>query len=196
LHERILIQDDLELYRLNLNEAKKNSSVKEKRFIQRKMLKNLVYRVFGTHTEVTHNQYGKPLLVGHQGNISVSHNKEWIIMLYSPARNVGVDIESVQERILRLQERFLQPDEMKEFRENPFWITLAWCAKESVLKCIGFKKISFRRDLRILSIDKNKLQMVVKSTWAEKPGLFKVQWMESDQNIIALAYEMEETGLG
>lgn len=196
MHERIFIQDDLELYRLDLREAKKQSSVKEKNFIQRKMLKNLVYRVFGTHTEVTHNQYGKPLLVGHPGNISVSHNKEWILVLYSRIRNVGVDIESVQERILRLQEKFLHPDEMKEFRESPFWLTLAWCAKESVLKCIGYKKISFRKDLRIIRVDKNKFQMVVESTWAEKPGVFIVQWMESNQNIIALAYEMEGTGMG
>ncbi|MCX8080415.1 MAG: 4'-phosphopantetheinyl transferase superfamily protein [Bacteroidia bacterium] len=190
--ESINIGDGLKIYRMNLREARQFSPVKEKRFVEKKSLKNLIYHIFGTHTEINHNQYGKPLLVGHSGNISVSHNTQWLVVLYSENHAVGVDIEEVQDRILRLQGKFLSENEMPDYRSDKLALTVAWCAKESVLKCIGFRSISFQKHLHIKNFDFVKKELLVQSTWSECKGMFDVRWIEEGNHIIAYAIQQQD----
>lgn len=185
--ERIEIQEGLTLFRLNLQEAREQSPIKEKRFLEKKFLKNLIYHLFGTHTEINHNQYGKPILVGHTGNISVSHNSRWLLVLYSEQSEVGVDVEEIQDRILNIQSKFLSDGEIPEYRNDKRALTIAWCAKEAVLKCIGFKTISFQKHLKIKNFDISEKKLTIESVWPENRGLFNVGWIEEQNQIITYA---------
>lgn len=147
----------------------------------------MIYHLFGTQTEINHNQYGKPMLVGHKGNISVSHNARWLLVLYSEQSSVGVDVEEVQERIIKLQSRFLSEGEIPEYRNDKRALTIAWCAKEAVLKCIGFKNISFQKHLKIKNLDFSLNKLIIESIWPEYKGIFNVGWIEDQNQIITYA---------
>lgn len=189
--ERIEIKEGLTLFRLNLQEARNQSPIKEKRFLEKKSLKNLIYHLFGTHTEINHNQYGKPMLVGHKGNISVSHNARWLLVLYSEQMAVGVDVEEIQDRMLNIQSRFLSETEIPEHRNDKKALTIAWCAKEAVLKCIGYKSISFQKHLSIKNIDFSKSKLIIESVWPEGKGYFSVGWIEDENQIITYATKQD-----
>lgn len=189
--ERIEIKEGLTLFRLNLQEARNQSPIKEKRFLEKKSLKNLIYHLFGTHTEINHNQYGKPMLVGHIGNISVSHNARWLLVLYSEQMAVGVDVEEIQDRMLNMHSRFLSEGEIPEYRNDKKALTIAWCAKEAVLKCIGFKNISFQKHLKIKNFNFSENKLTLESSWPEAKGIFNVGWMEDQNQIITYATKQD-----
>jgi len=151
----------------------------------------MIYTLFGTHTEINHNQYGKPMLVGHNGNISVSHNARWLLVLYSEQKAVGVDVEEIQDRMLNIQSRFLSETEIPEHRNDKKALTIAWCAKEAVLKCIGYKSISFQKHLSIKNIDFSKSKLIIESVWPEGKGYFSVGWIEDENQIITYATKQD-----
>jgi len=90
--------------------------------------------------EIGHKESGKPVLDG--WHISISHTKGYAAVLLSKNHEVGIDIEYVSERVKRIADRFLRPDEQAE---NTIDLLLHWCAKEAIYKLYSELDLTFQQ---------------------------------------------------
>ena len=90
--------------------------------------------------EITHEESGKPVLDG--WHISISHTKGYAAVLLSKNHEVGIDIEYVSERVKRIADRFLRPDEQAESVTD---LLLHWCAKEAIYKLYSELDLTFQQ---------------------------------------------------
>ncbi len=105
--------------------------------------------LFGTTIERLPS--GKPMLVGSDLHISISHTKEYWAIQSSETR-CGIDIELCSRRSEHIARKFTVESEVeicKEvFSQNP--TLLIWCAKEALFKWLSEEAVDFREDLKIL----------------------------------------------
>lgn len=96
---------------------------------------------------------GKPMLEDHALWFSISHSFPYAAAIVSTQKSVGIDIQVYQEKILRLQSKFLSDAEQEITTEDMHRITLAWCAKEALFKYYGLGAVDFKADMPIASMD-------------------------------------------
>lgn len=82
---------------------------------------------------------------------SISHSGNRVAVIASKTHPVGIDVEEIHPRILKVMHKFLNEDEKKALGENPeLWrITLCWSAKESIFKMIETPGLSFSNDIQL-----------------------------------------------
>ena len=134
-----------------------NEVRKKERIISRFLLEALV----GKKVEVKYADSGKPFCDG--VHFSISHTKNFVAVIVrneSARENiepVGVDIEYKSDRIFRITEKFMHPDELntlssytKNSEEKGIFSNdaqkfalLCWCAKETVYKIIEENGVDF-----------------------------------------------------
>ena len=116
-----------------------NEVRKKERIISRFLLESLV----GKKVEVKYADSGKPFFDGM--HFSISHTKNFVAVIVSN-KPVGVDIEYKSDRIFRITEKFMHPDELKtlpECSEKQKFALLCWCAKETVYKILDTVGVDF-----------------------------------------------------
>ena len=123
-----------------------NEVRKKERILSRFLLELLV----GKKVEVKYEESGKPFCDG--VHFSISHTKNFVAVIVrneSACENiepVGVDIEYKSDRIFRITEKFMHPDELKtlsECSEKQKFALICWCAKETVYKIIEENGVDF-----------------------------------------------------
>ena len=115
------------------------------RVLLRKMLRTEEY------IDCRVDEHGKPYLFTLPYHISLSHSFDYAAVMISKKSPVGIDIEQIKDKILRIASRFLQPNELS-FISNEHKIQqlyVCWCAKEAIYKCYGQKEVSFIDDILI-----------------------------------------------
>ena len=118
-----------------------NEVRKKERIISRFLLETLV----GKKVEVKYADSGKPFCDGM--HFSISHTKNFVAVIVSN-KPVGVDIEYKSDRIFRITEKFMHPDELKtlsEYSEKQKFALICWCAKETVFKIIEENGVDFAK---------------------------------------------------
>ncbi|TAF35398.1 MAG: 4'-phosphopantetheinyl transferase superfamily protein [Cytophagales bacterium] len=78
--------------------------------------------------------------------LSYSHTQNFVAAILHTQKAVGIDIEAVSGRALRVFSRFAAPSE-KEFLENELDATMLWCAKEAMYKWYRKRKLTFAKDI-------------------------------------------------
>ena len=117
----------------------------------------------GAELLLLHNDAtGRPFLASAAGStnlgpaVSLSHSGEWVAALLAPAGTaVGIDVEVVRDKALRIARKFLTAGELAavELITNgqPGLATelhsLLWSAKETLYKLAGQRGIIFRQNL-------------------------------------------------
>lgn len=115
----------------------------------------LLRQKFGYDIELRHAPDGAPLI--DEGNISISHTTTHVAIALHPTHRVGVDIETIGERAVRVASRVLSPEEMAWLPQEDITpagnipsrtvaIHIAWSVKEAVYK-IHPSAVEFRRDI-------------------------------------------------
>jgi len=92
---------------------------------------------------------GKPHAPGHPAYFSISHSFPYAAVAISHDQETGIDIQVYQEKILRLQHKFLSEQEQSLFENDPKKITLAWTAKEATFKWYALGGVDFIRHMPI-----------------------------------------------
>ncbi|HLS36865.1 MAG TPA: 4'-phosphopantetheinyl transferase superfamily protein [Sphingobacterium bovisgrunnientis] len=94
---------------------------------------------------------GKPYLPDYPYKISLTHSFEYAGVMLSTLGDCGMDLELVMDKVLRIKEKFLKPEELAFINpENEILQLYAcWCAKEAVYKLQGNKGVSFLDDMTI-----------------------------------------------
>ncbi len=118
---------------------------RKQEFIQTRKLRN---ETIGK-VEILYNEDGKPLLTDSDDFISISHSQNYIGILKAPF-NVGLDMEELNERILKVKKRFLNDEELGLFGSSIENLTIAWTLKEAMFKLNDRKGIDFRKELLVV----------------------------------------------
>jgi phosphopantetheinyl transferase (holo-ACP synthase) len=65
--------------------------------------------------------------------------------MISKTSPVGIDIEQVKQKVERIANKFMRPEEMAFINERHkiSQLYVCWCAKEAIYKCYGQKEVSF-----------------------------------------------------
>ncbi len=87
---------------------------------------------------VGHEASGKPQLKGWQ--VSISHTRGWAVVLLSRSHEVAVDIEYRSDRVTRVVERFIRPDEDSDGLPRQL---INWSAKETVYKYFSAEDLQY-----------------------------------------------------
>lgn len=97
---------------------------------------------------------GKPYLANFPQRISLTHSFDFVGVMVCEDREVGIDLELVKPKIIRIADKFMKPEEMRFLPTDSQMaidvLYACWSAKEAVYKLQGNKGVSFRDDMTIL----------------------------------------------
>ncbi len=103
--------------------------------------------------EIVYQENGKPQVRDQSLQISISHTGPWAACLTHSNEPVGVDVESIRPRILKIKERFLSSREIEWHAPSTHdlrHLTILWCIKEAVFKFAGISGLDYRNQINIL----------------------------------------------
>jgi phosphopantetheinyl transferase len=93
------------------------------------------------------DEHGKSHPMDGYGHVSLSHTKGIAAAIFHKEMPVGIDLDYVREKTVRLGPKFLSPIELDFLQSDPELYTMAWSAKESIFKCQGRRGISLRSNI-------------------------------------------------
>lgn len=100
---------------------------------------------------------GKPILLNGEYDFSLTHTQHYSAAIISATHLVGVDMERIDARLLKVEKRFLHAEECPLLPDDPqqriIILTLCWSIKETVFKCFGTSAVDFAGDIRIHAIN-------------------------------------------
>lgn len=101
----------------------------------------LLFSLLKSENRVLHDADGRPSLEDKRMKISISHTKGYAAVILSETSNVGIDIEVIRDKVLKVKHKFLSISEQEDIEhekigpENELQHSLLrWCAKETVFK--------------------------------------------------------------
>ena len=104
---------------------------------------------------ILYNSNGKPLVNKCENHISVSHSSKNICLAISKSP-LGIDIEGIDERVLRIKTKYVNIEDKKHYQYNSVEdLTILWTIKECLYKLYDIKGLSFKNDIRALSRNNN-----------------------------------------
>lgn len=126
---------------------------------------------------VQYTKQGQPLLADNSYQISISHSKDYAVVLLHKYKKVGVDIENYSHRILKIEKRFITEEEYIDPNNRTLHLILHWCAKETLYKLMNSTSIIFNKHLHIhpFEIGDNGL-IVANETFTEKGTTFEIYY--------------------
>jgi len=111
-------------------------------------------KVFKEKVAIGYEPTGKPFLKDFPNyNISISHTKTIVAIALSENFKIGVDVEAVHPRLIKIADRFLNDSErvlMRSYNtmiEKIKFLTIVWCAKEALFKIFG-SDVDYKNDLK------------------------------------------------
>lgn len=147
-----LTEDEQNIFKRIKSPLKRKQWLSYRNLIQ-ELLENNNYK------GIFYDEAGKPFLNELPYHISVSHTENYSAAIISNTIAVGVDIEPIKDKILRVEKKFISDFEISllpEQNRNKA-LHIIWGAKEAVYKLKGEKEVFFAEDLHIQSIsDKEK----------------------------------------
>lgn len=101
----------------------------------------LVKELFGPDAEVAYYPTGRPYLKDSAIHISISHTKGYAAVAYSTDGPIGIDIETISNRVERIAHRFTSTDEAAYIdthgqQDRPMYHLINWSAKETLYKLL------------------------------------------------------------
>lgn len=139
------MEEDLDtLFSLTPDASKASLKQKLQRFTSdhRKLewlsVRVLLHAMLQEEKRIEYTPEGKPYLSDHSLFISISHTKGYVAVILSPVAPVGIDIEQYGQRVQRVVDRFIRPDELlASYLGDKTWsMLLHWSAKETIFKCM------------------------------------------------------------
>ncbi len=110
------------------------SSELSRREREKAAVMSLVCRELGAGVSVGHREDGSPVAVGFDGEISISHSRDYVALATHPQMRIGVDIEQPRAQLERVRSKFVAEEETFESLDE---LLHAWTAKEAVYKAAG-----------------------------------------------------------
>lgn len=110
----------------------------------------LLKNILGIYTSIQYDDKGTPF-INNGKNISITHTGNYVGIILSRNKNVGIDTEFISERILRTAHKFIPENILTNLikEKNTEKIYLHWCCKETLFKIKGGGGYDFKEDFII-----------------------------------------------
>lgn len=126
---------------------------------------------------IDHTDQGQPFLLDKSYQISISHSKEYAVVLLHKNKKVGVDIENYSDRILKIEKRFISESEYIDPKNRILHLILHWCAKETLYKLMNSTQIVFKKHLHIHPFQiQDKGLIKANETFSEEQETYEVHY--------------------
>ncbi len=149
LYAKLQLNADERKYYESLQSGKRNMHWLGSRVLLRTLLKTNHY------IDVQLDENNKPYLVNFPFEFSISHSNEYASVIIYKGKKVGIDIEKMSEKILRIQKKFMSEKELEflseEHRIEQLYI--CWGIKESLFKLYGKGNLPFIDGIKIDAFD-------------------------------------------
>lgn len=135
--------------------------VKRKQFLAGRFLLTQLVPDFPLH-QIRITEGGRPFLEQGSPYFSISHAGNYITSVVHEQQAVGIDVEQVSDRVLRVGNKFLSMAEQQLIQavlDNAIHLTqailytLAWSVKEAAFKALHQTGVDFIRDLPMENIE-------------------------------------------
>ncbi len=155
----------------------------ERRRLEYVAVRLLIFTLTGEELQVGYLPSGRPFFCDGRFQLSISHTFGYAAVLLSEEYEAGLDIEAFSERIVKLKERIISPEEEAG---TTYEILLHWSAKESVFKILDEEGIDFKENLTVRD-----LECSAKPGHTETEGDFFVCYHLSDgkKGLFSVHYE-------
>lgn len=95
------------------------------------------------------NEHGKPYFPGTGLHVSISQSAELVAVMVSGRFEVGIDIEKLKPKALKLAFKFLSEKELTYIQNDETKACLYWSAKETLFKMYSRKQLHFIQNLNL-----------------------------------------------
>ncbi|MBO7260504.1 MAG: 4'-phosphopantetheinyl transferase superfamily protein [Bacteroidaceae bacterium] len=144
-----LYPDDQELQQLYV------TKINAQRLLEKMAVRVLLHTLLpDPPVSIHYEPTGKPILNGGELNVSISHTKGFVAVIIAPFRHsVGVDIEPISDRVVKVAARFMGDKEYESLMHNSdkSVATICWSAKEALYKILGKPVVDFRNSMCLSS---------------------------------------------
>jgi 4'-phosphopantetheinyl transferase len=152
------ITEDTTLLRDTLRELTQNqlelpefaSLTRQKQWLSSRIL---VYTLLQQFTPdfipLSSNPEGKPIFPDEVYQVSITHSHQLVGVILSGQFKVGIDIEFISPKVLRVADKFMALPEKEAAAGDLIKILIYWSAKETLYKLYSKKKLIFKDHLRI-----------------------------------------------
>ncbi|GAA4444556.1 4'-phosphopantetheinyl transferase superfamily protein [Pontibacter saemangeumensis] len=111
----------------------------------------LVYRLLQNFTSeplvLARTEEGMPYFPGHPLHVSITHSPQLAAVILSDRHKVGIDIELITPKALRVVDKFLTEAEKEHTASDETKTCLYWSAKETLYKLYSRKRLVLRENL-------------------------------------------------
>lgn len=115
----------------------------------RVLAKMLAEKLGASFQGVTKDEHGKPFYQASSIHLSLSHSFPYVAALADKVKSVGIDVEQIKSKLLRIAPRILHLIELENAGTNETKLCVYWCAKETLVKVYGKKDLVFSQHLWI-----------------------------------------------
>ena len=123
------------------------------RYVQRQVIKDSLVK----------DEWGKPNLANGKGFVSIAHCTDFAAAIYSEKEAVGIDIEPIHEKVLRIADKFLNLEELNfmDVNNQVEHVIASWCVKEAVYKWYGKRSLSFKNNIKMRPFPSGDVKVLV-----------------------------------
>ena len=126
------------------------SPVKRLEWIAGRVLVKTIMEAMGlVFRGITKNEFGKPFPAKCHYQLALSHSYPYVAALLDEHKPVGIDVEQLKPKLLKIASRVLDKEEMIDAGDNLTKHCVYWCAKETLIKVHGKKDLIFAENLKI-----------------------------------------------
>ena len=130
--------------------------------------------------QLQYNEFGKPVLRDGQF-ISISHDKN-IVGIIIQEQEIGLDIQTVEERIHRIANKFCNDNELNQFQSTEER-TAIWCTKEAIFKYFG-TDVPFAESITVTSINWNSEEIIANYSGVHGDRIFTLKLMNLNNTFV------------
>ncbi|MEL7003714.1 MAG: 4'-phosphopantetheinyl transferase superfamily protein [Bacteroidota bacterium] len=141
---RALSKYDRELYNKYTHDEKKREWL-----TGRLLLKSLAEEMNLHFNGVLRDENGKPCLIDHDAEVSLSHSYPYVAAIIDRKEQVGIDLEQPKEKLKKIAGRFLNAKELEFVGDDIKMLCICWCAKETLYKIYSQRGLAFREEMHI-----------------------------------------------
>lgn len=123
----------------------------------------LLNTLLDKESKIVYGPERKPYLHNNSHNISISHSKNFTAILLNKKKRVGLDLEFMSDKILRIADKFMRQEELDSIDKSQelYHLYLHWCAKEALYKICDKVDINFVTNLKIESFKPKETGLII-----------------------------------
>lgn len=143
-----------------------------------------------TYKGIIKDIHDKPYLADCPYHISVSHTYGYAVVIIHRLFKVGIDIEFVKEKLIKVAPKYLSTVELRNAQDDLEKLCIYWCAKEVLYKKNGMKFLSLKDEIFIYPFTKQFSGIIRGEILKQgKQESARIVYMKLSDLLIAYSYE-------